>query len=292
MDPQDNRLGIGQLGRFLEQAYGPEVAAEWHMQADELAAADEQTDIFGYSGVSGSLRQFLQHIALQLAFDGPLLRTRFGNQVYEQATEAARDLAAFADFNSRDGVISHSRDWYMALGIARAIEEGARSKTIFWGHNAHVSAAADGRDTTGAVLKRAFGCGYRSVATTFGRGAFIALVPQDPENRIAATSLPPASEESVEKVLADVRPGAHLSAWSCREDPNRVPKWLLAERPMRSVGGLWSPEAPASISFAPVGLTAAFDGIAYFPHVTAEDVPVNRPIIPPRLKPVQVQPGD
>lgn len=292
VDPQDNQPGIDQLEHFLERAYGPDVAAEWRMHADELTAADEQTDIFGYSGVSVSLRQFLQHIALQLASDGPLLRSRFDNQAYEQAMEAARDLAAFADFNSRGGVISHSRDWYMALGIARAIEEGGRPKTIFWSHNAHVSIAAHHGDSTGALLKKAFGCGYRSIATTFGRGDFIALVPQDPVNRIAATTLPPASGESVERALAEVRPGAHLSAWSCREDPNRVPEWLVAERPMRSVGGLWSTDAPVSMSYAPVRVTAAFDGIAYLPRVTAEDITVNRPIIPPRQRPPQILSDD
>lgn len=292
VDPQDNRPGIEQLGRFLEQAYGPDVGTEWRVQAEELVAADEQTDIFGYSGVGGTLRQFLQHIAFQLAADGPLLRTRFGDRIYEQAMEAARDVAAFADFNSRDGTISHSRDWYMALGILRAIEEGSSPKTIFWAHNAHVSVASDQRNTTGAMLKRVFGCGYGGVATTFGQGAFIALVPQDPENRLAATTLPAASDESLERVLADVRPGAHLSAWPCRKDPDRVPEWLRAERPLRSVGGLWSPDAPASISYAPAGVTAAFDAIAYFPRVTAEDIPVKRPIIPLRQKVAQILPGN
>jgi erythromycin esterase len=285
VDPQDNRHDIDRLGRFLERAYGDGVHAEWRAQAEELSAADEQTDVFGYSGVSGALRQFLQHIAFQLTSDDPLLRERFGDQDYEQALEAARDMAAFADFNSRDETVSHSRDRYMALGILRAVEEGGRPKTIFWAHNAHVSAAPS-ENSTGAMLREVVGCAYRSIATTFGRGDFIALVANDPKHRLATSTLRAASHESVEGILAEVRPGAHLSTWPCQDRPDQTPAWLRTERPLRSVGGIWTPGAPSSTSYTPVELTVAFDAIAYVPHVAAEDIPPDLPIVPARERPV------
>ena len=286
VDPQDNAPDRARLGAFLGRAYGEPVLARWNAQVAELAAADEQTAVFGDSGTSQALRQFLQEVVAQLTADAPLLRARFGTDEYAAAHEAALDLAAFVDFNTGDGAVTHSRDWYMALGIIRAMEQSpSPPKTIYWGHNAHVSAAATRWGPTGALLRQAYGCAYRAVATTFGQGAFIAQIPNDPTDRLAANVLPgPVEEENVETLLASVRPGTHFSAWRCGEPDEARPQWLRAERPMRWVGGLYAPDSPPTASFRPYRLTTAFDAIVFVPSVTAEEIPADRPVVPPRRR--------
>jgi erythromycin esterase len=285
VDPQDNRRTREQVGAFLEQAYGSEFAATWRDRVQELANADEQTRIFGNSDMSSGLRSFLEEVAAKLSADGPLLRRRFDARRYDEALAGARDLAAFADFNNVEGAIPHPRDWYMALAIAAAIErDPARPKAVYWAHNAHVATAATRWGPTGAVLRQAFGCEYRAVATTFGRGAFIAQLPGDPEHRMAATSLPAATDQTIEAVLALVEPGAHLSAWDCPAAPEAVPEWLRADRPLHWIGGVYAPDNPSSLAFQPYRLTAAFDAIAYFPTVVAEELPVGA-VVPPRVDP-------
>lgn len=289
VDPQDNGADRERLGAFLGRAYGAEAAAAWAAHAAELAAADEQTGVFGDSGTSAELRRFMREIVAQLSLDGPLLAAQLGEPDYHAALAAARDLAGFVDFNAGSGPFSHSRDWYMATALVRAMgETSSRPKAIYWGHNAHVSAAPTRWGPTGALLRRAFGCGYQAVATTFGAGAFIAQIPNDPDDRIATSRLAaaPSDEDRVETVLASLRPGtAHLSVWRCGEAPDDLPEWLRVERPLRWIGGLYAPDSAASAAYQPYRVTVAFDAIAYFPTVSAEDIPTDRPVVPPRRRP-------
>jgi erythromycin esterase len=285
VDPQDNALSRDILGRFIGKAYGANASAEWAKWLPELQAADEQTDVFGDSGVGAGLREFAIALAGQIANDAPLLRPRFGERAYREALAAAKDVAAFADFNAGSSATSHSRDWYMALAVVRAIDEAdGHPKAVYWAHNAHISAAQTRWGPTGALLRQTFGCGYRAVATTFGQGGFSAQIPNDPADRLAANTVPAAAEESIEGVLSLVAPGSHMAAWPCGAPDPALAPWLNEARPLRWVGGLYAPSTAPSGSFQPYRLAAAFDAIAYLPSVSAEDIPRDRPLIPPRKR--------
>ena len=65
-----------------------------------------------------------------MKLDAPILTSLFGAPAFNSAQEAAQTLTEFADFNSgAKGAINHSRDWYMAAGILRVLQEiGAYAK--------------------------------------------------------------------------------------------------------------------------------------------------------------------
>jgi hypothetical protein len=109
----------------------------------ELAAADEQTPVFGDSNVDPAVRQFLFEILSNLTLDEAILEARHGWDAFNAARRAATILAQFADFNSgsRDS-ISHSRDWYMAANV---LEAPSTSRFVYWAHNAYVAAPENGR---------------------------------------------------------------------------------------------------------------------------------------------------
>lgn len=285
VDPQDNRSARERLDAFLERAYGPEFAAAWSPASAELAAADEQTRVFGNSDVSAPVRQLVFEVHARLAGDAALLGERFGAAAVRDALTTARELVQFADFNS--GVpLARSRDWYMAANLLAAMREhSAAPKTVYWAHNSHVAAAATRWGPTGALLRQAVGCSYRAVAVTFGRGAFLAQLPGDPEHRLLVSTLGEPADETIESVLAGTGPGARLAAWGCGDGAAPPPPWLLEPRPLRWIGGLYAPDTLPGATYRPYRLTEAFDGIAYFPAVAAEDAPADRPIVPPRPRP-------
>lgn len=288
VDPQDNQASRERLGAFLARVYGPHFTEAWNAQAAELAVADAQTSVFGDSGTSPALRQFMQEIVARLSMDGPLLRARFGEADFEQALDAARDLYAFVDFNSGRATLSHFRDWYMAQALVRAMDRSpTRAKAIYWAHNAHVSVAPTAWGPTGAVLRQAFGCGYRAVAATFGSGDFMAQVAGGPGARLATTTLAAAAaqQDTTENMLASVRPGAHLTTWTCDGAPAQQPEWLRVPRPLRWIGGVYAPDSLPSATYQPYLLTAAFDAIAYFPSVRAEAVQAERTGVPSPRRP-------
>lgn len=271
VDPQDNGWSRDLLGGFLGEAYGEAILPAWRERSAELAAADEQSSRFGNSTTTPELRLFLTGIAAQLANDGPILKRRFGEERYRAALAAARDLAAFADYNTGSGAVRHSRDWHMALAVMHAIDDAAAPpKAIYWAHNAHVSAAPTNWGPTGALLRQAFGCGYRSVAMTFGEGGFVAQAGFG-DTRLVTGAIPAPPEETIETVLALVRPGPHLAAWPCLPPAAELPPWLGTPRPLHWIGGVYSPDALPGGPFQPFALTQAFDAIAYLPRVTAED---------------------
>lgn len=273
VDPQDNRPDLEPLGRFVEEAYGETLAAAWGERSAELATADEQSSRFGNSTTSVELRQYMIELAGQLANDEPILRRRFGDARYAAALATAADLAAFTDYNTSSGAVRHSRDWYMALAVMRAIDaEPQRPKAVYWAHNAHVSAATTRWGPTGALLRQAFGCGYRAVAATFRQGGFVAQAGFG-DARLVASHVGAAPDETIEGVLATVGPGAHLTAWECGTPDEQLPQWLRTDRPLHWIGGVYSADALPGGPFQPYRLTTAFDAIAYFPSVTAEGQP-------------------
>lgn len=277
VDPQGSAAARARLDAFLARAYGADFAAAWAPAAAELAAADEQTAVFGNSDVTSATRDRLLDAYSRLEADSALLALRFGADDVADARATARELVQFAEFNG-SAPLARSRDWYMAANLIAALGDGG-AKAVYWGHNAHVSAA--GRRTAGAVLRQALGCSYVAVATTFGQGAFVAQRPNDPEDRLIVSTLPAAAEESIESVLAGTGPGARFVGWRCGGG-NSAPAWLGEAQPLHWIGGLYAPDTVARGTYQPYLLIQAFDGIAYFPRVAAEEIPGDQPRIPPR----------
>ena len=278
VDAQDNVQSRNTLRGFLQQAYGDEVHVRWRDAEKELAAADEQSAVFGDSGVKAEARQFLFDLQAMLDRDAPLLRARFGVAV-DAAQEAARTLAAFADYNS-GAAGSRPRDWHMAAAVIRALEaSGPASRAVYWAHNAHVAVRGQ---TAGALLRAALDCRYAAMAMTFGAGSFIAQIPNDLDDRIVASTLSQSPDESIETVLAASTPT--LTAWPCGVDASSAPQWLRAPHAMHWIGALWTPDSVSSAAFRPFDLLHDFDGVVYVPRVTAEDVPAAHPRIAPRAR--------
>jgi erythromycin esterase len=275
LDSQDNALSRAQLGAFVGKAYGEKAAERWKAAEGELAAADEQSRVFGNSDVTVPTRNFLLQLRGMFELDAPLLRARFGDAELNAARDALTNLAQFADFNSsaNDG-LGHSRDWTMAANLMRALDAaGPSSRAVFWSHNAHIAAPRATQRTTGSVLRSILGCAYASLALTFREGSFLAQRPN--EQRLEVSSLPPAPAESIEGVIAPLTSGAAatLVAWPCDVDPSTLPQWLRAPRPLHWVGALFAPDSIPSAAFRPFDLTQDFDAILVFPRVTAESLP-------------------
>jgi len=282
VDPQRNGPARNGLGPLIERAYGERVAKTWQEHRKELSDADEQTQVFGDSDVSSATRDFLQDLLARLTADAPILKRRLGAADYNRATDYGRELSAFADFNSGSSPLAKSRDWYMASATLSALDTmGPNAKGIYWAHNAHVSTASASLGTTGAVFRDALGCGYRAIATTFGKGGFLAQLPNDPTDRLHSNMVPAPLEESIESVLSQVRSGAHFASWQCGPKTDQ-PAWLADTHLMRWVGGIYAPDTAPSGSYRPYRLTDAFDAVAYIPIVRAEADPGDQPVIAAR----------
>ena len=273
VDPQDNARSRAVLRRFLHDAYGDDALVRWNVAEKEIAAADEQTPVFGDSNVDPAVRQYLVDLVANLTLDAPILEARHGKDAVQAARDAARNLAQFADFNSNG---AHSRDWYMAANV---LEAASSSRVIYWAHNAHVAAPANGR-TAGAILRSALACDYMPIAITFGEGGFLAQLPNDLEDRLMTTTLPPAPDETFENVLVSTG----LTTWDCNPDLAAVPPWLRSPHLMHWVGGLWATDSLLSTAFRPFNLLKDFDGVIYVPRVTAEEAPPDHPRIPARQR--------
>jgi erythromycin esterase-like protein len=284
VDAQDHRDARLVLGQFLVKAYGDPVVEPWKAAEAELAAADEQAFVFGDSEVDASARRLLLEASAMLDADAGVMRARHGEQ-FEAARDAARILLEFADFNSNGegAAISHSRDWYMANRILRSLEGSTATKAVYWAHNSHVAHPKGSTSSAGGLLRDVLGCGYAAFALTFGDGAFVAQVPNDRENRLAVSNLPPAPPGSLEEMLG--RSGQHrkLVTWGC-ERPGDAPEWFNIPRKMRWVGGLYDPGANAREALRPLAVLDDFDGVLYLPKVTAEDIPRDRKPVPARKR--------
>jgi erythromycin esterase-like protein len=277
VDPQDGALARTELRAFLQQAYGDAIMPRWTAAEKELAAADEQSAVFGDSSVSAETRQTLFDLVARLTLDVAMLRARHGVAT-DRALAHARGLAAFADYNS-GAAGGKSRDWYMADGVLRAIEGGGRA--VFWAHNAHVTTRGQ---YSGALLRSALGCDYAAIALTFGEGAFVAQVPNDIDDRLLVSTLPPASNETFENVFASFAKARIIATWPCKVDAKSLPEWLRTAHPLHWVGGIWAPASLASAAYRPYDLVHDFDGLLYFPRVTADEQSADRPRVAPRVR--------
>jgi erythromycin esterase len=283
IDAGDNQDARDMLGEFIGKAYPEAVAKRWRQVLIDLAAADEQHLVFGDSGIDPTTKNFLLELKSMFDVDGPVLQARFGTQ-FGAAQEAATTLLEFADFNSRGGsaVINHSRDWYMANRVLRSLQDaGSSSKTIYWAHNAHVVHPSGSTRTAGGLLRDVLGCEYAAIALTFGQGAFVAQIPNDVEDRLAISTLPPAPRGTIESLFSG-RPEGALVTWQCQIDAS--PDWFRIPHRMHWVGGLYKPGTNPNKAFRQFTLLSDFDGIAYLPVVTADEIPTDRPRVPARKR--------
>jgi erythromycin esterase len=269
VDAQGNEPSRRAIAALIDSQYRDTLSTRWTAAQQELAAADEQTLVFGNSSISAETRTFVFELATRIALDAPLLRAR-GIDV-DRATQAAHNLATFADFNGN----GRSRDWHMA---ARILRDSNGERAVFWAHNAHVAATRG--QTAGALLRSALGCAYAPLAITFAEGSFVAQTPNDAADRLQVSTLRAPADESFESVLAPL--GNALISWPCGTDPSAAPPWLRTSHAMRWVGGLWQPRSLASAASRPFDLLHDFDGVVFLPTVTAEDLPSQRPRIPAR----------
>jgi erythromycin esterase len=269
VDPQDSQAAQRRLAAFIAQAYGDTGAAHWAPAATALAAADARAALFANSDVDAATRTVVAETVAALTNDAPFLARRFGAAAVADALATARELMQFADFNSGGAPLARSRDAAMAANLLA--EAGPGTKAIYWAHNAHVSASPRRWGPTGALLRSVLGCGYQSIATTFGEGGFLAQRAGDPAGGLERTILPPGGDETIEAVLAATGAGPRLAAWGCGESAQGAPAWLGEARPLRWIGGVFAPDTPPSGTYQPYRLLEAFDAIAYFPRVAAED---------------------
>ena len=289
VDPQDNQIATDTLRTFLARAYGEDLLTRLQPTFRELAAADSQYLVFGDSNVDSAARGSILEIVAILDLDAPMLTRRFGGESLERARDAARELAELADLNSGNRrLLGHSRDWYMATRVLEALaRRGAGAKAVYWAHNAHVShpeGQSPGGKSSGAWLRDALGCQYAALGFTFGKGSFVAQIPNDPTDRLAVSSLPQSPPESVEGVLAALNPAGSIVAWPCAAESSAAPGWLRAPHQMHWVGGLYTPGTFPSDAFRPYMLLRDFDGIVYVGTVTSDEMPSDRPLIPARKR--------
>jgi erythromycin esterase-like protein len=285
VDPQDNERARAELLAVLSAVYGDSGITGLDSAIHEIAVADSQAWVFGDSRISAATYRTLVEVVARLDSDAPLLVRQLGSDPVEAARDAARQFVQFADFNA-DSRSIRSRDWYMAANLMRAIDAApAGTRAVFWTHNAHASLApgrAPQARTSGAFLREALGCDYRALATSFGEGEFVAQLPNDPQDRLGVSSLPPAPPETIDGVMGSVYGTGAVATWACDPRPRDVPPWLQRAQPMHWVGAIFEPGSLPSEAFRPFELVNDFDGIFYLPKVTADEIFSDRPAVPAR----------
>jgi erythromycin esterase len=271
------------LLRVLPNWYGEPSASTFGAAIAEIAVADSQALVFGDSRVSAASHRTLLELTARLEADAPLLSARFGADTLRAARHAARLLMQFADFNAGAGN-GRSRDWYMAANVVDALMAApAGTRAVFWAHNAHIAVAPD--RASGGFLREALGCGYQALATSFREGGVVAQLPNDLQNRLAISTLPPPPEESIDAVLGKVYGGDAVATWGCATDVRDAPSWLQAPQSLHWVGGLFAPGSLPSDAFRPFRLLNDFDGIFYLTRVSADEIYTDRPLVPSRRTP-------
>jgi erythromycin esterase len=285
VDAQDNAPAREFLKTFVPKAYGEQALESWNAAEKELSEADEQTQVFGDSSVNSAARQAAAELLASLTIDRRMFLQTFGSADTNNAITSARELVQFSEFNAQgSAAFGHSRDWYMAINVLNSLEESRPDgRIIYWAHNAHIAHPAGTPRTTGAFLKSIFGCKYKAVALTFDSGAFLAQIPNDLRDRLKVTELPAAPPDSIESVARLISNNKDLlTTWQCDTQKGQLPQWLQNSHPLHWVGALYDPQTPSTAAFRPFNLTVDFDALAYFNHVTAEDVPTDRHLIPAR----------
>jgi len=286
VDANDNTISHAALAGFIADAYrGTEVEEAWPAAAAELVAADQQSFVFGDSGVDAATWKLLARLTADRDSGAlPWRNAPAGGRA--EAAEALSILTEFAAFNSGGdiGGVPRSRDTYMARRVLRAMKRGGASEmAVYWAHNAHVVHTKGSTRTAGGVLRQELGLAYVAIGTTFGEGGFLAQIPNDAEDGLAISRVPMAPSGAVEGILALVRTGGSLALWQPDLAEAEIPVWFQVPRRMHWVGGLYRPDTNPSEAFQPYMLMSDFDGVAYVPRAAAEDV-IAQPRVPARRR--------
>ena len=285
VDANDNAIARAALTRFIAEAYrGTDVEERWPAAATELAAADEQSFVFGNSDVNVETWKLLSRLMVDRDSHATLWRNAPAARRAD-AAEALSILTEFAAFNANGdiGDVPRSRDVYMAQRVLRTLDrDSVAKKAVYWAHNAHVVHPEGATRIAGSVLRQALGLAYVAIATTFGDGEFLAQIPNDAEDRLAVSRVPMVPG-AVEAMLAQARAGGSLALWRPDLTAAEVPKWFQVPRRMHWVGGLYRPDTDPAEALQSYILMSDFDGVAYVPRVAAEDV-IAQPRIPARRR--------
>src|SRR5262249_26970692 len=108
--------------------------------------------------------------------------------------------------------------------------------------------------------------------------------PNDLEDRLEVSTLPPAPHETIDGVMSQVFGAGAAAAWACDPRPEDAPSWLRSAQSLHWVGGLYEPGSLPSEAFRKFKLVEAFDGVLYLPKVNADQVFSDRPLIPARKR--------
>jgi erythromycin esterase len=280
LDPQDHSMARSALRNFIAHAY-PQVVERYAMVERELAAKDSY---FRNNAIDPSARQFLREFIAQATNDRPALLQLMDTALVRSGLHAARVLLQVSGFNSaQPDEWSRSRDWYMAVNLLAALQSAPQGKAVVWSHNAHIAATDDRSPASrpmGSWLRAGLGCQYGALAVSFGRGSFLALIPDDNVDRLAISTLPAAPPESIDGVLMMVHDAGTVASWGCDSGAGDLPAWLRAPQPLHWVGGLFTPGTDPREAFRPFRLVNDFDGIVFIPVVTAEAMPAPPPRVP------------
>ncbi len=137
-------------------------------------------------------------------------------------------------FTLRDRAMAENIEY-----IINVLEPG--SKAVVWAHNGHVtrSRGTEGPTTMGEYLSCIFGQAYYNFAFALNKGTFQSRDMLDPTLVLAAFSLPPAREETVEWYFAQV--GLDNYIVNLRQPkPDAVERWSAERRPFREIGAGFS----------------------------------------------------
>jgi len=98
-----------------------------------------------------------------------------------------------------------------------------------------------------------------------------------------SSTLGSARAESIESLMRNAGAGDLIATWGCDVDPASAPHWLQLRR--RCIGlAACTRQSVASSTYRTFSLLHDFDAIVYLPRVTAEEIPLDRPRVPPRKR--------
>ncbi|MET8978356.1 erythromycin esterase family protein [Streptomyces sp. NPDC004539] len=156
---------------------------------------------------------------------------------------------------------------YRDEAMAANVDEWARrtgTKVLLSAHDAHVGYVpvdpVNYPKVQGAFLRDRLGDGYVSVATTFGRGSFVATGPDG--TTVGHWTLGPPEPGGNEETLDRVRHQSYVLDLRTVGAPARA--WLRAARPTRSIGTAYPDDGPSDVALA-----RAHDVLIHLHEVTA-----------------------
>lgn len=151
------------------------------------------------------------------------------------------------------------RDIYMGENIEWILNfHGAKSKALYWAHNAHVGDWIDNGvvDVTGHQLRKRYGNAYFNLATDFGTGEYIAFSQEMKMKTFAHKNV---FEDTFSKCLQSFgKPNAFLNIRKAREN-EKLSNFLDSQLTTMSGAGAQVRQNTTETK----ELGKAFDGIIY-----------------------------